>query len=65
MWKTIKYRIESAWITQTPGASRQVHFLDAVQIDDNGRTSTSNICSGDLSYCERKMAEYTSGAKEW
>lgn len=51
MWRTIKYRIESAWIPQTPGFSREIWFLDAVQEDENGRRSTSNICSGSKDYC--------------
>ncbi len=51
MWKTYAYRIESAQIAQYPGVSRAVWFLDACQINDQGRKSTSNICSGDRQYC--------------
>lgn len=51
MWRTIGYRIESAWIRQYPGVSREVWFLDAVQEDETGRRSTSNICSGSREYC--------------
>lgn len=51
-WKTIDYRIESSWIEQYPRLSREVWFLDAVQVNEDGRQSTSNICSGSREYCQ-------------
>jgi hypothetical protein len=52
MWKTIGYRIESASIEQYPRVFRQVWFLDAVQVNPEGRQSASNICSGERDYCQ-------------
>lgn len=51
MWTTVDYRIESAWIPQYPGVGKEVWFLDAVQENEEGRRSTSNICSGTKEYC--------------
>ena len=52
MWRTTEYRIE-----QLTMDGRTRCFLDAVQIDENGRTSTSNICNGDDSYCRREQSK--------
>lgn len=61
MWKTIDYRIESAWIAQYPGVGREVWFLDAVQVAPDGRTSTSNICSGSRQYCQDTLNAIRNG----
>lgn len=51
-WRTVGYRIEPAFIRQYPDCpSREVWFLDAVQVNTEGRRSTSNICSGERQYC--------------
>lgn len=54
-WKTIDYRIESSWIEQYPRLSREVWFLDAVQVNEDGRQSISNICSGSREYCHDNL----------
>ena len=55
-WTTIKYRLEACSIEQYPRCFREVWFLDAVQVNAEGRTSTSNICSGTKEYCLETMA---------
>lgn len=52
MWTTIDYRIEAASIEQYPWCFKQVWFLDAVQVNAEGRRSTKNICSGSRDYCQ-------------
>lgn len=54
MWETIAYQITSAMIPQTPGCSRKVWFLDAIQVKD-GIESTSNICNGTRDYCQKTL----------
>lgn len=54
-WKTIDYRIEPVWIEQYPRVSREVWFLDAVQVNELGRRSLSNICSGSREYCQKTL----------
>lgn len=58
-WKTIGYRIESAMIKQTEGASREIWFLDAVQTDGQ-RTSTKNITSGTKQWCDDEKSRIES-----
>jgi hypothetical protein len=57
MWQTIGYRIESASIQEYPTVYKQVFFLDAVQTNNEGRISTSNLTSGTKEECESMLHE--------
>jgi hypothetical protein len=55
MWKTTEYKIESVSVEEYRGVFKQVFFLDAVQVSEDGRKSTSNICSGTEEYCRETL----------
>ena len=51
----VGYRIESAWIKQYEGVSREVWFLDEVVKSSDGHQGTMNICNGSKEYCQEML----------
>jgi hypothetical protein len=62
-WKTVDYRVEPAWIRQYPDCGKTVWFLDAIQVNESGRRSTSNICNGTREYCYETLAKIITDQK--